>query len=180
MDSTSHGPGADRGPGRVRRALYRGGRPTGLASVMNRISAIQFSAGFLSPRRGVTLEVVGRRSGRPITFPLVVAEIDGERYLVSMLGADAGWVHNVHAAGGRAVLHRRGSEHVLLVDVDPAMCAPILRRYLELAPGARAHIPVDRRSPVEAFEAIAAQYPVFRVTSDPAAAATTAAAPPAA
>jgi hypothetical protein len=43
-----------------------------------------------------------------------------------------------------------------------------LRRYLKLAPGARPHIPVDRRAPLAEFEAIAADYPVFRICDDPA------------
>jgi hypothetical protein len=38
-----------------------------------------------------------------VRLPVVIAEHDGERFLVSMLG-EANWVHNVHAAGGRAVL----------------------------------------------------------------------------
>jgi hypothetical protein len=38
-------------------------------------------------------------------------------------------------------------------------------RYLAVAPGARAHIPVDRDAPVEAFEPIAADIPVFRITT---------------
>ena len=45
--------------------------------------------------------------------------------------------------------------------------APILRRYLEVAGGARAHFSVDRRAPLSEFEAIAPQYPVFRVRSAP-------------
>ena len=36
-------------------------------------------------------------------MPLVLAAIDGERYLVSMLGNDAGRVRNVRADDGRAV-----------------------------------------------------------------------------
>ena len=40
----------------------------------------------------------------------------------------------------------------------------ILRRYLALAPGARAHIPIDRHAPLEQFERIAPQIPVFRIT----------------
>jgi hypothetical protein len=48
--------------------------------------------------------------------------------------------------------------------VDVERRAPILRCYLQRAPGARAHIPVGYRAPVEAFESIAAQYPVFQVT----------------
>ena len=41
--------------------------------------------------------------------------------------------------------------------------APVIRRYVEKVPGGRPHIPVDRHEPVEAFEAIAADHPVFRV-----------------
>jgi hypothetical protein len=52
---------------------------------------------------------------------------------------------------------------VSLVEVDPALRAPILRRYVALAPGARPHIPVDRRAPLHDFEAIAADYPVYRI-----------------
>jgi hypothetical protein len=40
---------------------------------------------------------------------------------------------------------------------------PVLRRYLAIAPGARPHIPVDRRAPLSEFEGIAHQYPVFRI-----------------
>ena len=37
----------------------------------------------------VTLEVPGRRTGRVYSFPVVVAEYDGDRYLVAMLGEEA-------------------------------------------------------------------------------------------
>jgi len=40
---------------------------------------------------------------------------------------------------------------------------------LALAPGARPHVPVDRRAPVEEFEQIAPQIPVFRVATEQAA-----------
>jgi hypothetical protein len=45
-----------------------------------------------------------RRSGRTICFPLVMAMVGGEHYLVSMLGQNANWVRNVRAAGGDAIL----------------------------------------------------------------------------
>jgi deazaflavin-dependent oxidoreductase (nitroreductase family) len=151
----------------LKRWMYRGGRPRRLARWLNRLSAVQFAAGWLSPQRAVTLEVVGRRSGGPISFPVVVVDYQGERYLVSMLGAGANWVRNVRAADGRAVLRRRGRTAVRLVDVDPGDRAPILRRYLELAPGARPHLPVDRRSPVQEFEGIVGRFPVFRIDAPP-------------
>jgi hypothetical protein len=40
-----------------------------------------------------------------------------------------------------------------------------LKRYLQRAPGARPHIPVDKQAPLEAFAAIVADFPVFRVTT---------------
>jgi len=150
----------------VKRWMYRGGRPGLLARALNRFWAIMFSAGRLSPERAATLEVLGRRTGRVISFPVVVADHEGERYLVAMLG-NANWVLNVRAAAGRAVLRRGRREDVFLEEVDPSRRAPILRRYLAVAPGARPHIPVDRRAPLEAFERIADQFPVFRVVADP-------------
>lgn len=52
---------------------------------------------------------------------------------------------------------------VRLEEVAVDERAPILKRYLELAPGGRGHLPVDWRAPVEAFEGIAADFPVFRI-----------------
>lgn len=146
-----------------KRWMYRGGGPHLLARIMNRISAIHHASG-LAPRHWVTLQVPGRRSGRIISFPIVVVDYHGDRYLVSMLGENANWVHNVRAAGGRAVLRHRGHEAVRLVEVDAAVRGPILQRYLALAPGARPHIPVDRRAALADFDRIAAQFPVFRIT----------------
>jgi hypothetical protein len=94
---------------------------------------------------------------------VVIADIDDARYLVAMLGEGAGWVANVRAAGGRAVLRHGRRESVLLEEVPPDERAPILQRYLEVAPGARAHFAVDRRAPLSEFEAIAPRYPVFRI-----------------
>ncbi len=141
---------------------YRGGRPSRFARMQNRLSAVAFSAG-LMPSRAGALEVRGRRSGNPVSLPVVIADYEGERYLVSMLGSEAIWVRNLEADGGRAELRHGRRESVSLVEVDPALRAPILRRYLALAPGARPHIPVDRKAPLRDFEAIAADYPVFRI-----------------
>ncbi|MEV0808743.1 nitroreductase/quinone reductase family protein [Micromonospora sp. NPDC050200] len=151
----------------VKRRMYPGDRPGRLARAMNRVDAVQFATGVLAPRRAVTLEVRGRSTGRTVTVPVVVVDVDRARYLVSMLGENANWVRNVRAAGGRAVLRHGGRERVLLREVDVARRAPILRRYLDLAPGARPHLPVDRRAPLAEFEAVAARHPVFRVEPEP-------------
>ena len=150
----------------TRRQLYAGRRPHRLAHLLNRGQATLHSAG-IWPKRLATLEVRGRRSGQQRSLPVVIADLEGERYLVAMLGEGTGWVANVRAADGRAVLRHGRREPVLLEEVDPGERAPILRRYLEVASGARAHFPVERGAPLSEFEAIASQYPVFRVRSAP-------------
>jgi deazaflavin-dependent oxidoreductase (nitroreductase family) len=144
--------------------MYKGGRPNRLAAILDRATAMLASAGF-APQRLVTLEVRGRRSGRLISQPVVVAAFEGERYLVAMLGEQANWVHNVRAASGRAVLRHGKREAVRLAEVAPVDRAPILQRYVRLAPGARAHIRVDPEAPLVEFEKIAAGYPVFRIVA---------------
>lgn len=119
----------------------------------------------VAPNYLVTLEVIGRRSGRVISFPLAMVHLNEERYLVSMLGAEAAWVRNLRAANGHATLRHGRTEQVCLEEVPVEQRAPVLKAYLRLAPGARPHIPVDKSAPLEAFESIAEHFPVFRVAS---------------
>jgi F420H(2)-dependent quinone reductase len=148
--------------------LYPGGHPNGLARLLNRGWSVVHATGLL-PKRYVTLEVPGRRTGRILSFPLVVADYQGERYLVSMLGESSNWLRNVRAAGGRAVLRHGRREAVRLEEVDPDARAPVVRRYLSLAPGPRAFIPVDPDAPLDEFQKVAPRIPVFRVRRDRAA-----------
>lgn len=145
-----------------RRWMYGRKRPNRVAALLNRGTAALVAAG-IGPKRIARLEVRGRRTGRRLGFPVVIAEYDGQRYLVAMLGKEANWVRNVRAAGGKAALRHGRREDVVLEEVDPSMRAPILQRYLEVAPGGRAHFPIDQGAPLEQFEQIAEQYPVFRI-----------------
>src|SRR5204863_4029716 len=103
------------------------------------------------------------KSGRPVSLPVVVAIVDGHQYLVSMLGENVNWVQNVRAAGGRAVLRSGGREEIHLEEVPADQRAPILREYLQRAPGARPHVPVSKDAPLGEFEKVAPAFPVFRV-----------------
>ena len=152
-------------PHKLDRWLYKAGRPNGVAMFLNGIWRRSAAIG-LAPRRLCELQVRGRSSGRLTSFPVVVADYAGERYVVAMLGEGANWVANVRAAGGRAVLRHRSSEAVRLEELDPSARAPILKRYLQVAPGARSHVPVDREASLAEFERIASEYPVFRVRAD--------------
>ena len=145
-----------------KRWLYRGGRPNLLAKIANRGWAVLHSLG-IYPDRYVTLEVAGRKSGKMIRFPLAMTRLNGERYLVAMLGQPTNWVRNVRAAAGKARLVHGISEQVLLAELDDSQKAPVLKAYLQIVPGARPHIPVSQDAPIAEFEKIASQYPVFRL-----------------
>lgn len=145
--------------------LYRDGRPNWMASALNRCSAAVHALG-IAPNYLVTLEVRGRRSGRTTSLPLVMAVVDGERYLVSMLGADVDWVRNVKAADGHVTLRHGRREQVRLEEVPVERRAPLLKAYVKRAPGARPHVPVNKDAPLSEFEKVAAQFPVFRIVPE--------------
>ena len=144
------------------RAMYSGGRANPAARRMARFWAAMFGYGLL-PRRWVTLEVTGRRSGRLTRFPLGMARVNGEWYLVPMLGEDCNWVRNVRAAGGQVALRRRHALPCELREIPVAERPPIIKHFVEQVPGARPHIPVDRHAPAADFAAIAPRYPAFLV-----------------
>jgi hypothetical protein len=147
-----------------RRWLYRGQRPNWIARILNRAWATVVSLGVASSDY-VTLEVTGRKSGRIVSFPLVMVIVSGERYLVSMLGDNVQWVRNVRSSGGKAVLRSGGREDIQLEEIPADQRAPILKAYLQIATGARPHVPVDKDAPLAEFEMIATAFPVFRLAS---------------
>jgi|SRR6516164_8752065 deazaflavin-dependent oxidoreductase (nitroreductase family) len=142
--------------------LYRGARPNRVASIVNRCTAAVYALG-IAPNYLVTLDVVGRRSGRVFSLPLVMAVVENERYLVSMLGEEVEWVRNVRAAGGNVTLRHGRHEQVRLEEVAADQRAPILKAYLKRAPSARPHLPIHRDAPLSDFERVSSRFPVFRV-----------------
>ena len=147
------------------RLFYRGWRPTRLGKIVSGAWAWVSGLG-LAPGILLALQVKGRSSGRLHTTVLVVARHQGQRYIVSMLGDDSEWVRNVRAAGGKAFIKRGRSHPVTLTEIPPKGRAPILKAWCQVATSGRHHLPVSHDAPVSAFEAIAENYPVFRI--DPA------------
>jgi len=145
--------------------LYRGQRPGWIAKILNRMWANAASKKVMDNGL-VALEVIGRKSGRVVSFPLVMFTMDGQRYLASMLGEEAQWVRNVRAANGKAVLRSGGYENVQLEEIPADQRAPLLKAYLHAAPGARPHVPIDMDAPLAEFEKIAPKFPVFLVVSN--------------
>ncbi len=147
------------------RWLYRGQRPNWIAKLLNKFDARLYGLGVI-PSYLATLEVIGRKTGKTVSLPIAIAVVDGQRYLVSMLGENTNWVQNVRAAGGKAVLRSGRGEQIRLEEVPTEQRAPIIKAYLQRALGARPHIAINKDAPVAEFEKIAADYPVFHVVPD--------------
>ncbi len=94
---------------------------------------------------------------------MVIATVEGKRYLVSMLGPESDWVKNVEAAHGDAAIRQGRRRRVRLEAVLPEQRAPILREYVRIAPSGRRHFPLPVAAPLSDFEAIAGRYPVYRI-----------------
>ena len=107
------------------------------------------------------LEVRGRNSGRTISLPVDPLDLAGQRYLVCARG-NSNWVRNARAAGEivliRALRRRRYSTRELSPDLRP----PILKADLDRFAGeVQRFFPGPQGSAVEAFNDLAARYPVF-------------------
>jgi hypothetical protein len=92
-----------------------------------------------------------------------MADYDGDHYLVSMLGERSEWVRNLRASGGAAAIRHGQRIPVRLEEVPAAKRAPILKAYLSRARGARRHFNIRPDAPLESFDAVSANYPVFRI-----------------
>src|SRR5581483_9225422 len=136
------------------RLFYRNWRPTRLGGWVNRFWGWWSGLG-LPPKFQAALELRGRISGRRRSTPVVVATVQGRRYLVSMLSPESDWVKNVEAAHGDAVLRQGGRYSVHLAAVRPEQRAPILREYVRIALSGRRHFPLDAGAPLSEFAAIA-------------------------
>lgn len=143
------------------RSWYRTGKGNRRAKALAAMWARVYTWGLL-PRRWVTLEVPGAKSGIPRRFPLGMTQVDGRWYLASMLG-ECQWVRNVRAAGGQATILRSRRSPVHLRELPVSERAPIIAAFLDQVPGARPHILVPRGQPVEAYAEVATRHPVFLI-----------------
>ena len=139
--------------------------------ISNRLGVFLTSFG-LAPKDAVTLEVSGRRTGRVRRIPLLRTPLRGKNYLVALAG-ESEWVRNVRAAGGQAVIRRRGARPVHLIELAVDERPPIIREYLRgaaersgakaAANAARNYFGLRADPSLEEIRAVADYYPVFRV-----------------
>lgn len=109
------------------------------------------------------LEVRGRKSGRIISLPVDMLELDGRQYLVCARG-NSNWVRNARAAGEvvlvRGFRRRRYAVRELPAEARP----PVLKAYLDrFATEVQRFFPIPKGSAVDAFADLAPSYPVFEL-----------------
>lgn len=147
------------------RYFYRGWRPTRLGRFWSKFYAWVSGFGIL-PSMLLTLQTIDKSSGCVNSTILVAATHDSKKYIVSMLGEGSEWVKNVRASGGAAHVKRGKLSPVILTEIAPKDRAPILKAWAQVATSGRQHLPVSFNASLSEFDAIAEDYPVFRV--DPA------------
>lgn len=107
------------------------------------------------------LAVEGRKSGKLRETPIDPIELDGKRYFVAPFGV-VNWVRNARAAG-RVRLRKGGKTEFLEVrENSPAESAPVLQAYFNRG-YTEEYFDAGPESPLDEFEAEAADHPVFEV-----------------
>jgi deazaflavin-dependent oxidoreductase (nitroreductase family) len=137
---------------------YRPGRGR---HIENTIMSALARAGLVP--RSYLLTTQGRQTGRPRANPVVPVEHDGRRWLVAPYGP-VSWVHNARAAGKVTLTRRRDTRQYAIREVAPQEAAPILKRYVRIAPATRRYFQATKDSPVEDFVTEADRHPVFELT----------------
>ncbi len=109
------------------------------------------------------LEVRGRKSGRTISLPVDLLDLDGRRYLVCARG-NSNWVRNAGAAGEVVLAQALRRRRYSVRELPPSLRPPILKAYLDRYAGeVQRFFPVRRGSAVEAFNDLAPRYPVLEL-----------------
>ena len=109
------------------------------------------------------LEVRGRKSGRVYSTPVNVLERNGKRYLVAPRGYTQ-WVRNVIAIGEAVLVKGTRRERVSLKMIADDDRPEILKAYLDRYKlTVQRYFPIQAGAPLEAFQPLAPQYPVFEI-----------------
>ncbi len=117
----------------------------------------------------ITLEIAGRKTGKPTRVSLTVVRRGGSRYLVSLYDQSQ-WVKNVRATQGRATLLSGGKTPVRLVEIPQEERAPILLGYVQQRAfshsgeeSAKLFFGLGPKPSLADMEAIADRYVVFQL-----------------
>ncbi len=120
-------------------------------------------------KRTVTLEVSGRKSGKPVRVSLSRTFYGGRAFFVS-LGGESNWVRNVRAAQGKAIILYAKRRPVTLIEFQGPEKPAILHAYVQERAfmhsgpeSARIFFGLGPNPTVEEMEPIAVRYVIFEI-----------------
>ena len=109
------------------------------------------------------LEVRGRKTGRLYSTPVNLLEFRGKRYLVAPRGQTQ-WARNAQASGEISLKKGASRQRFRLRAIPNDEKPEILKAYLDsFTSTVQRYFPIPAGSPVEAFGALAAEYPAFEL-----------------
>lgn len=115
------------------------------------------------------LRLRGRKSGRIYELPVRIANMDGKRYLMSMLGESL-WVRNLRAHGMAQLLAGQTMEQIRTTEIQGKEKDDFLIwycRHPQYVQRARYGLKADiEHLPPEEIERLAREYPVFRLEKE--------------
>ena len=137
-------------------------KPNAIEGLFNRCFGFLVGLG-LGPKYNYLLQVRGRKSGKLYSTPIDLLEINSKRYLVAPRGYTQ-WVRNAEAAGEIALKRGSWRQSFRLRAVPDIEKPELLKAYLDrFKMAVQRYFPVPAGSAVQAFAAIAANYPVFEL-----------------
>jgi deazaflavin-dependent oxidoreductase (nitroreductase family) len=140
-------------------------KPSRLEQSLNGLLGFFFGLG-LGPSYGFLLQVTGRKTGRLYSTPVNLLEYQGKQYLVAPRG-ETQWVRNARANGTLWLKRGASRRQYRIHNIDGTLKLELLKQYLDRYKAAvQRYFPVPAGSAAAAFSAIAANYPVFELTSD--------------
>lgn len=138
--------------------------PTATEALFNRAFGFLVGLG-IGPKYIYLLQVKGRKTGRIYSSPVNLVEIGGKKYLVAPRGRTQ-WVRNAEATGEITLKKGKTRQNFRLRAIPDSGKPEILKLYLESFVGAvQRYFPIPAGSPVEAFQELAGNYPVFELVA---------------
>jgi hypothetical protein len=134
-------------------------KQTSLIRFTNQIAILTMKIG-IAPKYQYLLSVKGRKSGRIYLTPVFLVEEEDKRWLVSPYG-EVAWVLNARVARQITLTQNAKSQIFIITELSGAESAPILKKYLTLAPIAQPYFDAKPDAPVESFLLEASRHPVF-------------------
>ncbi len=137
-------------------------RPSRIEAIFNRLLGKLVALG-MGPEYMRVLDVRGRKSGRVLSTPVNLLELNGVQYLVAPRG-NTHWVRNARVSGRVRLRRGRSSSNYRVEEIPRQERPDVLKEYLKkYAREVQRYFSVEPGADRETFLAIAAEHPVFRL-----------------